>query len=99
MIPFSAPLNDILWSLTHVAQADRLPDWDADEAAEILGHFAKFTESEIAPLDAIGDAEGCKLVDGRVQMPPGFGRAYQAYVDPKTPKPREEIKNWAKNVF
>ena len=81
MIPFSAPLNDILWSLTHVAQADRLPDWYADEAAEILGHFAKFTESEIAPLDAIGDAEGCKLVDGRVQMPTGFGRAYQAYVE------------------
>ncbi|WP_319533107.1 hypothetical protein [uncultured Cohaesibacter sp.] len=52
MKPFTAPIDDILFSLTHVAGAGDLPDWDADFAAEIAGHFAAFVEAEIAPLDA-----------------------------------------------
>lgn len=80
MIPFSAPIDDILWSLKAVAQADQLADWDADEAAEILGHFAKFAENEIAPLDQKGDREGCRLSNGRVVMPAGFPEAYRSFV-------------------
>ena len=30
MKPFAAPLDDILFTLTHVAGADSAPDWDAD---------------------------------------------------------------------
>ncbi len=81
MKPFRAPLDDIAFSLNHVARASQLADWDADFANEIAGHFAAFAEGEIAPLDETGDRQGCRLVDGRVVMPDGFVACYQNYVE------------------
>ncbi|MCV2881465.1 acyl-CoA dehydrogenase family protein [Actibacterium sp. XHP0104] len=81
MIPFAAQVEDILFSLEHVAGVSRLPDWDADLAREIIQHFAAFAEAEIAPLDEPGDAQGCRLEHGRVRMPDGFGAAYRAYAE------------------
>ncbi len=81
MKPFQAPLEDILFSLNHVAGANTLPDWDAEIAAEIGGHFASFAEGEIAPLDEPGDVQGCRLTDGRVSMPDGFAAVYRAYAE------------------
>ncbi len=81
MIPFEAPLADILFSLNHVAGASRLDDCDADTTAEVLGHFAQFAEGVIAPLNAIGDANGVRLDNGHITMPPGFGTAYQQLAD------------------
>ncbi len=78
--PVLGPVDDILASLIHVAGADRLPDWDSEMAREILGHFAAFAEGEIAPLDAQGDRQGCRIEGGRVRMPDGFKQAYAAYV-------------------
>jgi 3-(methylthio)propanoyl-CoA dehydrogenase len=77
VIPFHAPVDDILFSLRHVAQAGRLPGWDDELTAEIIGHFAVFAEERIAPLDAAGDAEGCRLEAGRVRMPGGFPELYR----------------------
>ncbi len=79
MKPFAAPLDDILFTLTHVAGAETVPDWDSDFAREIGGHFAAFAEGEIAPLDEPGDRQGCRLENGRVRMPDGFGAVYKAY--------------------
>jgi len=79
MTPFSAPLDDILFSLAHVAGADAVPGWDGDFAAGIAQHFAAFAEAEIAPLDEAGDIHGCRLENGRVRMPDGFADAYRAY--------------------
>lgn len=81
MKPFSAPVEDILFSLDHVARAGRLPDWDSGFAAEILTHFAGFAEHEIAPLDGPGDRQGCRIENGRVQMPDGFAECYARYVE------------------
>ncbi|WP_372884049.1 acyl-CoA dehydrogenase family protein [Shimia sp.] len=81
MKPFEAPLADILFSLEHVAGATGLPDWDAEFAAEIGGHFAAFAEGEIAPLDETGDLQGCSLKGGRVAMPDGFAEVYRAYAE------------------
>lgn len=81
MRPFQAPLDDILFSLTHVARATETPDWDSAFAADLGGHFATFAEGEIAPLDEIGDAQGCTLNAGRVSMPEGFVEAYAAYAE------------------
>lgn len=72
MQPFRAPVDDILQSLCNVAGAGRLPQWDADSCAALLRHFASFAEDQIAPLNAVGDAIGCRLDNGRVRMPPGF---------------------------
>ncbi|MEP4039122.1 acyl-CoA dehydrogenase family protein [Pseudophaeobacter sp.] len=81
MKPFKAPLEDILFSLNHVAGANTLPGWDPEFAAEIGGHFAAFAEGEIAPLDELGDVQGCTLKDGRVSMPDGFAEVYRAYAE------------------
>lgn len=79
MKPFSAPLDDILFSLNAIAGAGRIADWDAELAGEMASHFSSFAEVEIAPLDEPGDAQGCKITDGRVQMPDGFAAVYRAY--------------------
>jgi len=81
MKPFAAPLDDILFTLTHVAGADTAPDWDVEMAREIGTHFAAFAEGEIAPLDEPGDRQGCRLENGRVRMPDGFPQVYRSYAD------------------
>lgn len=81
MTPFKAPLDDILFSLNHVAMAGSVTGFDPTLTAEIAHHFAAFAEGEIAPLDAPGDAQGCRLENGRVHMPEGFAAVYRAYAD------------------
>ncbi|KZM51913.1 acyl-CoA dehydrogenase family protein [Labrenzia sp. OB1] len=81
MKPFSAPLDDILFSLNHVAGACSLANWDGDLAFEIGQHFASFAEEQLAPLNEPGDRLGCRLEGGRVRMPEGFTDAYKAYAE------------------
>lgn len=81
MKPFAAPVDDILYSLTHVARADTLPDWDGDLTRELADHFASFAEGEIAPIDEQGDQQGARLENGRVRMPDGFAETYAAYIE------------------
>ena len=81
MSTFVAPVDDILFSLRHVAQADQVEDWDDATATDILKHFGDFAQNVIAPLNATGDHEGAQLADGRVQMPAGFTNAYQQLID------------------
>jgi len=78
---FTAPTEDILFSLERVAGAQWLDGWDEELAAEIVAQFARFAAAELAPLNAIGDAHGCTLVDGRVRMPPGFTAALRSWAD------------------
>lgn len=81
MKPFQAPLDDIFFSLNHVAGALDVADWDSAFSAEIATHFAGFAEGEIAPLDETGDRQGCRLVDGRVLMPDGFSELYATFAE------------------
>lgn len=74
MIPFRAPLDEIFQSL-HIFAGD-VPEWDAELSREIAQHFAGFAEAVLAPLNASGDRQGCRLDDGRVHMPEGFSDAY-----------------------
>lgn len=76
MESFAAPVDDILFSLRQVAGAGRLPGWEDETCEALLRHFAALAEASIAPLNAVGDAVGCRLEGGRVKMPPGFGEAY-----------------------
>jgi len=75
--PFHAPVDDILFSLKHIARADRLADWDGELARDVISHFASFAEERIAPLNARGDVEGCRLEGVRVKMPAGFAAVYR----------------------
>jgi len=48
----------------------------------ILEEASKFSEEIVAPLNAVGDKEGCRMNgDGEVKTPPGFKEAYDQYVD------------------
>ncbi|MDZ7823055.1 MAG: acyl-CoA dehydrogenase family protein [Ahrensia sp.] len=76
MIPFNAPTDDILFSMNHVAGASTVGGWDIDLASEVLAHFSRFAQDVIAPLNALGDSEHARLIDGRVKMPTGFASAY-----------------------
>ena len=76
MTEFRAPTEDILFSLNHVADAGAIDGWDSALAEDILGHFARFAEGVIAPLNSIGDIQHAQLIKGRVRMPDGFAAAY-----------------------
>ena len=69
-------LDDSLWSI-EFAGAARIPGWDGALAREVLEHFSAFATDRIAPLNPMGDLQGCALVNGRVQLPDGFVAAYQ----------------------
>ncbi|WP_371194480.1 acyl-CoA dehydrogenase C-terminal domain-containing protein [Glaciecola sp. SC05] len=47
----------------------------------IYGEAAKFAENVLAPLNQVGDDEGCTINDGVVTTPTGFKEAYRQYVD------------------
>ena len=81
MKPFSAPLEEILFSLKHIAKAEEIPGWDHDFTNQIGVHFATFAENEIAPLNASGDRQGCRIENGRVRMPDGFCDVYRSYAE------------------
>jgi len=83
VIPFKAPIDDILFALSVTGDENGAADhgFDAEITREILDHFARFAEDVIALIDEPGDQEGCRIEDGRVRMPSGFSNAYQAYVE------------------
>lgn len=81
MTQYKAPLDDILFSLTKVAGATDLPEWDEELSSEVLGHFVSFAEGELAPIDEGGDMQGCRLENGSVKMPDGFPEAFRAYAE------------------
>ena len=87
MINFKAPLRDIRFVreelLNFDAHYQSLPNFDEisdDLTSAIIEEGAKFCENVLAPLNRIGDVEGCRLEDGEVHTPSGFKEAYEKYV-------------------
>lgn len=83
---YQPPLDDIHFILHDVlkcpVQLLALPsfaDTDADLMRQVVDEAGKFIAQEVAPLQAEGDAIGCKFVDGKVITPPGFKDAYQSF--------------------
>jgi alkylation response protein AidB-like acyl-CoA dehydrogenase len=88
MPTYKAPVDDVLFLLSdvfHIERYDNLPgfsDLSRDLLAAILGEAAKFCEEVVAPLNRIGDTEGCtRHSDGSVTTPQGFKDAYQLYAE------------------
>ena len=88
MSEFKAPLKDIRFVRNEVLDFpsvwSKLPG--CEEATPeivdaILDELGKFCENELAPLNAIGDQQGCTLSDGEVTTPEGFKEAYQLFVE------------------
>ena len=49
---------------------------DRDDVARILTEAERFADGVLAPLGARADAEGCRLVQGRVRTPEGYAETY-----------------------
>ncbi len=69
----------------HYAVLARAPGFAGAEAPDrafidaVLDEIARFADTELAPLNAIGDRNGCVLSDGVVTTPPGFREAFATF--------------------
>ena len=86
MSEYSAPVDDMLFVLEHVAGLGDLAAYeqfahaDLDTAAALLDEAGRFMSSEVAPLNVPGDQQGLDFDEGVITHPAGFGEAYQKFV-------------------
>ena len=88
MPSYNAPVRDMQFLLHEVLgfedllKYDAYSEIDADLASAVLEQGAKFAEEVLAPLNIVGDHEGCKRHDdGSVTTPTGFKDAYKQMVE------------------
>ncbi|GMG87668.1 acyl-CoA dehydrogenase C-terminal domain-containing protein [Biformimicrobium ophioploci] len=87
MTDLKMPLRDYRFAMREVFDWDNhyaaLGNEDAspDVVDAILEEGAKFCENVLAPLNQIGDQQGCTWDNGEVKTPEGFKEAYQQYVE------------------
>ncbi|MEX1032299.1 MAG: acyl-CoA dehydrogenase C-terminal domain-containing protein [Cellvibrionaceae bacterium] len=88
MTEFKAPLRDIRFVRNELLDFpglwSRLPgceEFTPDMTDAILEELGKFCENELAPLNRIGDEQGCRLNGTEVKTPDGFKEAYQLFVE------------------
>jgi len=85
-MPYKAPVRDLTFFLNEVLEIDRysnqagFSDVSSDLVQQILEEGARFAEEVIAPLNRVGDQEGCTWNDGEVTGPTGWKEAYQQMV-------------------
>lgn len=76
--PPTKDLQFVLHDLLKVATSD-IPgyaDLEPDFTSAILEEAGKLTSEVLAPLNAVGDKEGCRLENGMVYTPTGFKEAF-----------------------
>ncbi|VVE37783.1 acyl-CoA dehydrogenase [Pandoraea capi] len=54
-------------------------EFDTTMLVQVVDEAARFSREVLAPLNAIGDREGCSWRDGEVRTPSGFADAYRQY--------------------
>lgn len=88
MASYKAPIRDIQFVRNELlgmdqfyANSDKWGEVSNDLVDAILDESAKFSENVLAPLNAIGDQQGCTLKDNKVSTPQGFKEAYQQFVE------------------
>lgn len=86
---YIAPQRDMKFALFDVLESEKLfaklgiANADRDTMDAVLEEAAKFTQTVLTPLNAIGDEHGCvhDKNTGAVSTPPGFKEAYAQFVD------------------
>ena len=88
MPSYTVPRRDINFLLHEVFRVEQAyqnlsgtEDIDRETLDAIIEEGAKFAENELAPLNKVGDEQGCHFEDGVVTTPTGFKEAYQKYVE------------------
>ena len=80
---YAAPVKDMQFLLHHVMGVQALPvpgyaDLDEGFTAAVLEEAGKLAQDVLAPLNAVGDNQGCVLENGVVRTPAGFKAAFDA---------------------
>ena len=82
MTRYTPPLRDYAFVLhevlkVHEADIPGYDELDPDTTAAILSEAGKLASEVLAPLNTVGDAQGCRLENGVVRTPDGFADAYR----------------------
>ena len=82
MPTYTAPTKDMQFVLHDVlnVSASDIPGYselDADFTSAVLEEAGKLNSEVIAPLNVVGDQEGCRLENGVVYTPTGFKEAFE----------------------
>ena len=86
---YIAPLRDMHFVLHELLEVEKayqaLPpykDVDAETINQVLEEAGRFASEVVAPLNQVGDREGCtRNDDGSVTTPTGFAAAYRQYAE------------------
>jgi acyl-CoA dehydrogenase len=85
---YRAPVDEMSFLLSdvfHLNRYNNLPGFaeaTPDVVEAVLAEAAKFSEEALAPLNRVGDREGCRRnADGSVTTPSGFKDAYKRLAD------------------
>lgn len=87
MYDYQAPLRDMQFILNTIAGLDEIAalssceDVSADLVSAVLEEAGKFAASVLAPLNQVGDLQGCRLEQGVVHTPDGWQEAYDQFRD------------------
>lgn len=88
MPAYNAPLRDMKFVMQEMLNVGQLTEYEKFAEADtntldaILEQSAKFTSEVLAPLNVVGDHEGCtRHADGTVTTPTGFKDAYKQVVE------------------
>jgi alkylation response protein AidB-like acyl-CoA dehydrogenase len=85
MSDYRAPVKDMRFVMDELAgfkELSQLPGYEdatPDLADAVLEEAAKFAGEVLAPLNRIGDKEGCKLTPNGVSTPAGWKEAYKQF--------------------
>jgi len=85
MSEYIAPIDDMRFTLNHVARLDKImelpgsEDIDNDLVDTILDEAGKFASEVFSPINASGDTNSPKISNGVVTTSPGFKEAYQQF--------------------
>ncbi len=83
MPSYAPPIRDIRFVLDEVLEVSRsdvpgYADLAPDFTAAILDEAGRLARDVLAPMNAAGDREGCRLENGVVRTPKGFREAFEA---------------------
>jgi 3-(methylsulfanyl)propanoyl-CoA dehydrogenase len=87
MPEYNAPVRDMKFVMQELLDCEShyqtlgYEDATPDMIDAIMSEAAKFNEQVLAPINQIGDQQGCTWTDGVVTTPDGFKDAYKQYVE------------------
>lgn len=97
MTEIKIPLRDVRFTVDELLNMNQhyaalgYEEVTPDVVDAILEEGAKFCDNVLAPLNQVGDQQGCSWNDGEVTTPEGFKQAYQQFVEAGWPSLAHDV--------